>query len=73
METGSELSQTVATFIVQKLLLDDQGLHFVCQTAERFYAVTKVLSKMLPRFFLFLVLVGFFLFSHQETCILLGS
>ena len=26
METGSELSKTVATFIVQKILLDDMGL-----------------------------------------------
>lgn len=34
METGSELSKTVATFIVQKLLLDDFGLSYVCATAE---------------------------------------
>lgn len=46
METGSELSKTVATFIVQKLLLDDMGLTYICQTAERFYAVSSVLSKM---------------------------
>ncbi|CAJ1409063.1 unnamed protein product [Effrenium voratum] len=46
MEQGSELSKTVATFIVQKLLLDEQGLSYVCSTAERFYAVTSVLSKM---------------------------
>ncbi|CAK9020404.1 unnamed protein product [Durusdinium trenchii] len=46
MENGSELSKTVATFIVQKLLLDDQGLQYVCFTAERFYAVAKVLAKM---------------------------
>merc|ERR1719215_754076 len=46
METGSELSKTVATFIVQKLLLDDMGLTYVCATAERFYAVSTVLGKM---------------------------
>eukprot|EP00927_Polykrikos_kofoidii_P079433 TRINITY_DN76216_c0_g1_i1.p1 TRINITY_DN76216_c0_g1~~TRINITY_DN76216_c0_g1_i1.p1 ORF type:complete len:309 (+),score=33.10 TRINITY_DN76216_c0_g1_i1:131-1057(+) len=46
MDIGSELSKTVATFIVQKLLLDDMGLTYVCQTAERFYAVSSVLSKM---------------------------
>ncbi|KAK4536490.1 hypothetical protein CDCA_CDCA08G2515 [Cyanidium caldarium] len=46
METGSELSKTVATFIVQKILLDDNGLNYVCQTAERFYAVSTVLSTM---------------------------
>jgi CCR4-NOT transcription complex subunit 9 len=39
METGTELSKTVATFIVQKILLDDAGLTYVCATAERFYAV----------------------------------
>jgi len=46
MENGSELSKTVATFIVQKLLLDEQGLIFVCHTPERFYAVATVLAKM---------------------------
>lgn len=39
MERGSELSKTVATFIVQRILLDDSGLNYVCNTAERFYAV----------------------------------
>jgi hypothetical protein len=34
METGSELSKTVATFIVQKILLDDMGLQYICATAE---------------------------------------
>ena len=46
METGSELSKTVATFIVQKILLDDMGLNYVCATAERFYAVSTVLGNM---------------------------
>eukprot|EP00182_Erythrolobus_australicus_P004263 CAMPEP_0185835112 /NCGR_PEP_ID=MMETSP1353-20130828/7076_1 /TAXON_ID=1077150 /ORGANISM="Erythrolobus australicus, Strain CCMP3124" /LENGTH=278 /DNA_ID=CAMNT_0028533685 /DNA_START=114 /DNA_END=950 /DNA_ORIENTATION=- len=46
METGSELSKTVATFIVQKILLDDNGLNYICATAERFYAVSSVLSSM---------------------------
>jgi CCR4-NOT transcription complex subunit 9 len=40
METGSELSKTVATFIVQKILLDDLGLTYICSTSERFYAVS---------------------------------
>ena len=43
METGSELSKTVATFIVQKILLDDMGLAYVCATAERFYAVRTII------------------------------
>eukprot|EP01114_Cavostelium_apophysatum_P020254 TRINITY_DN6743_c0_g1_i4.p1 TRINITY_DN6743_c0_g1~~TRINITY_DN6743_c0_g1_i4.p1 ORF type:complete len:316 (-),score=44.13 TRINITY_DN6743_c0_g1_i4:622-1569(-) len=46
METGSELSKTVATFIVQKILLDDMGLSYICATYERFYAVSTVLSNM---------------------------
>jgi CCR4-NOT transcription complex subunit 9 len=46
MESGSELSKTVAIFIVQKILLDDLGLAYICQTYERFYAVGTVLSSM---------------------------
>ena len=46
MESGSELSKTVATFIVQKILLDDNGLDYVCQTADRFYAISSVLGNM---------------------------
>jgi CCR4-NOT transcription complex subunit 9 len=46
MENGSELSKTVATFIVQKILLDDVGLGHICQTADRFFAISSVLGKM---------------------------
>lgn len=46
METGSELSKTVAIFIVQKILLDDIGLGYICATYGRFYAVGTVLSNM---------------------------
>jgi CCR4-NOT transcription complex subunit 9 len=46
MESGSELSKTVATFIVQKILLDDVGLSYICHTADRFFAVSTVLSNM---------------------------
>merc|ERR1711981_1073824 len=46
METGSELSKTVATFIVQKILQDEMGLQYICATADRFYAVSTVLSNM---------------------------
>ena len=49
METGSELSKTVATFIVQKILLDDMGLTYICATAERFYAVSTVLAGMVNK------------------------
>eukprot|EP00939_MAST-03C_sp_MAST-3C-sp1_P001060 g1060.t1 len=46
MESGSDLSKTVATFIVQKILLDNLGLTYICATAERFYAVSTVLGSM---------------------------
>lgn len=46
MEMGSELSKTVATFIVQKILLDNSGLTYICATAERFFAVGAVLTSM---------------------------
>lgn len=36
----------VATFIVQKILLDDIGLRYICATAERFFAVGSVLANM---------------------------
>lgn len=49
METGSELSKTVATFIVQKILLDEAGLAYICATSERFYAVSTVLSGMVAK------------------------
>ncbi|KAI9821985.1 MAG: Cell differentiation protein rcd1 [Phylliscum demangeonii] len=49
METGSELSKTVAIFIVQKILLDDVGLAYICHTYERFYAVGTVLSNMVSQ------------------------
>jgi CCR4-NOT transcription complex subunit 9 len=49
METGSELSKTVAIFIVQKILLDDLGLQYICQTYERFCALGTVLSNMVTQ------------------------
>jgi hypothetical protein len=36
----------VAIFIVQKILLDEMGLAYICATYERFYAVGTVLSNM---------------------------
>ncbi|KAJ6636809.1 CCR4-NOT transcription complex subunit 9 [Pseudolycoriella hygida] len=46
MEAGSELSKTVATFILQKILLDDSGLSYICQTYDRFSHVAIILGKM---------------------------
>lgn len=33
----------VATFILQKILLDDTGLAYICQTYERFSHVAMIL------------------------------
>jgi len=46
METGEELSRTVATFILQKILTHENGLAFACQTYERFSHVALILGKM---------------------------
>ncbi|KAL6647067.1 hypothetical protein ACP70R_014504 [Stipagrostis hirtigluma subsp. patula] len=46
MENGSELSKTVSTFIIQKILLDDAGLQYICATADRFFSVASVLGTM---------------------------
>lgn len=45
MESGSELSKTVATFILQKILLDDSGLSYICQTYDRFSHVAIILVR----------------------------
>lgn len=46
IEMGSELSKKVATFILQKIMLDDTGLAYVCASSERFCAVANVLAQM---------------------------
>lgn len=48
MEAGSELSKTVATFILQKILLDDSGLSYICQTYDRFSHVAIILVSLRP-------------------------
>lgn len=46
MQSGSELSKTVATFILQKILADEAGLNYICQTFDRFSHVAMVLGRM---------------------------
>ena len=46
MESGSELSKTVATFILQKILLDETGLYYICQTYDRFSHVAMILVSI---------------------------
>uniref|UniRef100_A0AC35UBB6 CCR4-NOT transcription complex subunit 9 n=1 Tax=Rhabditophanes sp. KR3021 TaxID=114890 RepID=A0AC35UBB6_9BILA len=44
MENGTDLSKTVSSFILQKILVDDNGLNYICQTYERFNHVAKILQ-----------------------------
>ena len=37
----SELSKTVATFILQKILLDETGLYYICQTYDRLVKIEE--------------------------------
>ncbi|XP_002270523.1 uncharacterized protein LOC100267046 [Vitis vinifera] len=46
MEVGNELSKTVATFIIQKILVQDEGLRYFCSFAERFFALARVMGTM---------------------------
>lgn len=46
MEKGNDVAKTSAPYIIQRLLLNQKGLKYVCHTAERFYAVARVLAKM---------------------------
>lgn len=43
METGQELSKTVATFVLQKILVDEAGLVYICSTYDRFSHVAMIL------------------------------
>lgn len=47
MENGSDLSKTVATFILQKILQDSTGLTYICHTCERFLHVANTLNQMI--------------------------
>lgn len=47
MKKGNDLSKSVATFIVLKILSDNAGLDYVCQTSERFIAVAQILKDMI--------------------------
>lgn len=47
METGSELSQTVATFILQRIVMAEAGLMHVCQTFDRFVKIIIVFISLI--------------------------
>ena len=46
MERGNELSKTVACFIVQRILLEENGLKYICEKSDRLNAINTVLSYM---------------------------
>ncbi len=39
MKKGQEVSKTIATFIILKILMDNFGLNYICTTTERLNAV----------------------------------
>jgi CCR4-NOT transcription complex subunit 9 len=39
----------VATFILQKILLDEDGLACVCATADRFFFVCRILNMVMEK------------------------
>ena len=47
MKKSTELSRTVATFIVMKILLDNSGLDYICRTDERMNAVATILKDLM--------------------------
>lgn len=51
METGFELTKTLSTFILQKILMDDNGLSYICQTYDRFSHVALILVSIMFNFF----------------------
>lgn len=70
MESGSELSKTVATFILQKILLDETGLYYICQTYDRFSHVAMILVSATNLCFLFKVVTLLFLSFFQGKMVI---
>ena len=46
MESDSQMTKIVAIFIFQKILLDDAGLTYICDTPERLQATVTALNKL---------------------------
>lgn len=40
------LDLQVATFIVERILMTDEGLNYCCNFGDRFYVATHILGKM---------------------------
>lgn len=46
MDIGSEVSKVIATHIFVQIINNDEGLEYVCQTFDRFVAITMILNSM---------------------------
>lgn len=76
MQSGTELSKTVAVFILEKVIMDNGGLSFVCATSEQFYLVAKALKKMVnpstsppsPRLLKHVIRCFLRLAEHSKAC-----
>ncbi|XWS75763.1 hypothetical protein CRYUN_Cryun01aG0120100 [Craigia yunnanensis] len=49
MEVGRTLSKTVATFIIYRVLLNEKGLKYCFNLADRYLSVSHALAKMVER------------------------
>lgn len=47
MELGHDLSKTVAIFVIQKILLDNYGLSYICQSEQRLITVLDHLDGII--------------------------
>uniref|UniRef100_A0A0D9VF55 Cell differentiation protein rcd1 n=1 Tax=Leersia perrieri TaxID=77586 RepID=A0A0D9VF55_9ORYZ len=46
MTIGSEVSKTVATFVIEKIVMDEAGLGYICATVDEFFSVVTALGSM---------------------------
>lgn len=46
MEFGHDLSKAVATYIIQRILMHEEGLKYCCSSTELFFVVGSVLGNM---------------------------
>lgn len=49
MQKAHGLCQTVALYTIQRIIGDDQGLEFLCDTYQRFWAISNVLELLVAK------------------------
>ena len=47
LEKGTDLSQSLTCFIVQRIIYDSKGFSYICEMKERLYAITYILGMMI--------------------------